>query len=58
MAGGYLHYLMIGTTEGDVVMMDPEHWNPINLYHTPLKLKSKVTELQICNQGALALVKC
>ena len=49
LAAGPANYLMIGTTEGDLIMMEPEHWQEQNLFHCPLKLKTEVVDIQICS---------
>ncbi len=50
-------YLLGGTNDGDMVLINPNDWNQVVVYHSPLKQKQAVESVEVCEQG-LALIKC
>jgi hypothetical protein len=39
-------YLLLGTTEGEIIVMEPNQWMPVNTMKAPFKLKSAVNYLK------------
>jgi len=50
-------YLILGTTEGELTMMDPAHWTAENTFYAVLKDKTAIKFLQVNHEG-LALSAC
>ena len=48
-------YLLLGTSEGDVVAMEPNQWIPVNTFTSNLAAKNKVTQLAV-NSVNLAII--